>query len=142
MSRETIKRKTCNEVRYSQFSSLRAATIQPRQSSTIRAASGPVGITNADAPGIETAKRPRLKTIASSIVSWALNVAVTRCAACSNRAGWLRDEVLVQIERLAAGALLVRAMVTPRDVRLQPMLIRIVPVESVKRALLPPGTVK
>ena len=108
----------------------------------MRAGSGPVGITNAGAPGIDTAKRPRLNTIASSIVSRALNVAITRCADCSNKAGWFREDVLVQIDKVAAGAVLVRAMVTPRDVLLQPKLMRIVPVESVKRALLPLGTAR
>ena len=127
MSPRGLERKTCN-------------ANQIRQSSIVRAASGQAGITKASAPVITTAMRPRLNAIASSKGSRAASSRRTRDDAASNRAPSERDASVVQMKRPGALVALAREIITRRVAFEHSSAKRAVPVESMNRAALPPGT--
>ena len=66
--------------------------------------------------------------------------AMTRPERWSKRAARSRDSELVQNERLAAGAALIRDIVISRVILPHASTIRVVPVPSTKDASLPPAT--
>ena len=107
----------------------------------VRAASGQAGMTSASAPLIVTAMRPRLKAIWSSNGSRAASSSATRLASGSKRAPIDRDPSDVHTNRPVAAIAELRASVTRRVAFEHSIAKRTIPVESMKRAALPLGTV-
>ena len=91
---------------------------------------------------MEIAKRPRLKTIASSSESVAPTCAITGPDGWSKRDVKVREVELVQIEIFAAGAALIRDNVTSRVVFPQAIDMRVVPKPSANTASVPPVTAR
>ena len=96
MSLREVQRKTCNDVKNRQSSSLRA--LQTRQSSITRATSDQGGTTSAASPEELNPIRPRLEAIASRNGSNAARSVLTRDAEASKFAGRLLDCELVQTQ--------------------------------------------
>ena len=97
-------------------------------------------MTSGSAPVITTAIRPRLNAIASSSGSRAASSNATRDAAASNRAPSDRERSVVQIKSPGAALAEAREIITRRVAFEHSSAKRAVPVESTKRAVLPPGT--